>query len=86
MVDFLSDNRLFSVLFLPRRQENQRGVPVPGALIWAMLEETRFYLELQFNENVRIGVRPLRDSLDALLCKYSYNLLEIVFFIIIKSL
>ena len=73
MVDFLVENRLFSILFLPRRQEDRRGVPVPAALIWALLEEARFYLELQFNESVRIGARPLRESLIALICKFSIS-------------
>ena len=66
MVDFIAEHQLFSLLFLPRRQENRRGKPTPAALTWAMLEETRMYLELQFNENVRITARPLRESLEAL--------------------
>ena len=64
MVAFLTKERLFSVLFLPRRNENRRGIPGPAALVWALLEETRQYLELQFNEDVRISGRPLRDCIE----------------------
>ena len=69
MVDYLVQHRLYSILFLPRRQGNRRSTPSPSALLWALLEEVRFYLELQYNENVRIGSRPLRESLFALIGK-----------------
>ena len=72
MVDYLAQHRLYSTLFLPRRKEDRRGIQSPSAMTWALLEETRFYLELQYNENVRIGSRPLRESLLALIGKLFY--------------
>ena len=50
-------------MFFRRREGNRRGTPVRAALTWALIEETRLYLELQFNENVRICARPLRSAI-----------------------
>ena len=73
MVDYIVKHKLFSILFLPRQKlqkGTRRGVPAPAALAWALMEETRWYLELQFNDNVRISARPLRESLEAMFGKF----------------
>lgn len=62
-VRYLTSEKLFSILFFRRREGNRRGTPVRAALTWALIEETRLYLELQFNENVRICARPLRSAI-----------------------
>ena len=62
-VKYLTEHQLFSILFFRRRVGNQRGTPVRAALTWAMVEEARMYLDLQFNENVRISARPLQTAI-----------------------
>lgn len=62
-MSFLTEHKMFSVLFLSRRTENRRGVPARAALGWALIEESRLYAERQFNQNLRIRTRPLREEI-----------------------
>jgi len=74
-MSFLTDRKMFSVLFLSRRAENRRGVPARAALGWALIEESRLYAERQFNQNLRISARPLREEIFRFIGEfYSYNM------------
>ena len=73
LVNFLTENRLFSLLFYHRRPENRRGAPIRAALTWTLLEECRVYAELRFNQNCRITARPLRLSVQNMIGESFYQ-------------
>ena len=69
MVHYITEHRLFSMLFFHRRPENRRGAPIRAALTWSLLEECRVYAEMRFNQNFRITARPLRLSVQSMIGK-----------------
>ena len=44
LVDWISNNRLYQLLFVHRRDNGGRGHPVRASLEWSLLEEQRIYL------------------------------------------
>ena len=64
LIDNIVTNRLYSVLFLKRRNINVRGTPVRAAIQWCLLEETRRAVEARFNQNEFSKRRILRDQIN----------------------
>ena len=70
MTNYITDNKLFSLIFFHRRSENRRGAPIRAALTWALLEESRIYAEMRFNQNYRVTSRPLRLNVQTMISKF----------------
>ena len=57
---------------MKRRITNQRGSPMRAALYWSILEEARISVEGHLNQDKRDEARPLRDAINAFLCKFHF--------------
>ena len=70
LIENIIDNRLYSILFLKRRDMNVRGTPVRAAIQWCLLEEVRCVVEARFNRNEFSKRRMLRDQLNRFIGEY----------------
>ena len=69
MFERIVANRLYSVLFMKRRNVNARGSPVRAALHWVLLEEARMAVVAGMNQDDYSEVRPLRDQISQFIGK-----------------
>ena len=74
-MDWISNHKLYQLLFVHRRDNGGRGHPVKASLEWSLLEEQRIYLN-RFYLSQKSSPRPdlyskvLRRSLRTLFSKF----------------
>ena len=66
----LTNQGLYSVLFMRRKQANQRGSPVRASLLWCLMEEVRVTTEDRYNQGLYTNERPLRAAVLNFLGKF----------------
>ena len=59
----ITENQLYSILFMKRRNTNARGTPVRAAIQWVLLEEARLAVSACLNQENYSEIRVLRDQI-----------------------